>query len=170
MARPARYLLDASVLIQAHRRYYGLDLCPGFWDCVLWQHKQGVMRSIDRVKKEIDAGKDVLAQWVKDECPAGFFESTGIRAVGDQYGEIIAWAHAQKRYRPEALSAFATAADGWLVAHARENGFFVVTQEGSAPESRTEVKVPDVCEAFKVPCIDTFEMLEKLNVRFTWKP
>ena len=53
---------------------------------------------------------------------------------------------------------------------ARQHGFVVVTQEAPAPESKTDVKVPDVCEAFKVPYIDTFEMLEKLGVQFTWKP
>jgi hypothetical protein len=46
----------------------------------------------------------------------------------------------------------------------------IVTQEVSAPESKKEVKIPDVCDAFEVPCIDTFEMLEKLGAQFTWKP
>jgi hypothetical protein len=46
----------------------------------------------------------------------------------------------------------------------------VVTQEVAAPESKTEVKIPDVCKAFDVPCIDTFEMLGNLGVQFTWKP
>ena len=26
------YLLDTNVFVEAYRRYYGLDLCPGFWD------------------------------------------------------------------------------------------------------------------------------------------
>ena len=53
---------------------------------------------------------------------------------------------------------------------AGEHELTIVTQEVSAPESKKEVKIPDVCDAFEVPCIDTFEMLEKLGAQFTWKP
>ena len=156
--------------MQAHRRYYKFGVCPGFWDALIWHHKQGVLGSIDRVRKEIDEGKDALRQWAKDDCPATFFESANTKAVGERYGKIISWAGAQNRYRPEALAQFATVADGWLVAYAAEHGWTVVTQEVAAPEGKKEVKIPDVCEAFKVPYIDTFEMLQNLAVQFTWKP
>lgn len=26
------FVLDTNIFIEAHRRYYGLDLCPGFWE------------------------------------------------------------------------------------------------------------------------------------------
>ena len=169
MARRARYLLDADVLVQAHRRHYKFEIAPGFWDCLIWHYKQHAVCSIDKIRKEILDGKDALSQWVKRDCPASFFESTGAPAVGKRYGEIVQWAYAQKRYKPEALSKFATVADGWLVAYAAELSLTVVTQEVSAPESKSGVKVPDVCDAFKVPCIDTFDLLEKLGVILTWK-
>jgi len=170
MARRVRYLVDASVLMEAHRRYYRFGVCPGFRDCLAWHHKQGVISSIDRVRKEAEEGKDELRQWVKSKCPATFFESTTTKAAGDRYGKVISWAGEQKRYLPEALAKFATAADGWLVAYAGEHGLTIVTQEVSAPESKKEVKITDMCDAFEVPCIDTFEMLEKLGAQFTWKP
>ncbi len=50
MARRARYLVDASVLMEAHRRYYRFAVCPGFWDALIWHHKQGTISSIDRKK------------------------------------------------------------------------------------------------------------------------
>lgn len=28
------FVLDSNILIEAHKRYYGLDLCPGFWECL----------------------------------------------------------------------------------------------------------------------------------------
>lgn len=170
MARRVRYMVDASVLMEAHRRYYRFRLCPGFWDCLVWHHKQGVVSSIDRVKSEIEEGKDALAHWVKRNCPSTFFESTKAVTVGQSYGNIVSWAQSQKQYKPEALAEFANAADGWLVAFAREHSLVVVTQEVSAPESRKEVKIPDVCGSFTVNCIDTFEMLEQLKVSFSWKP
>lgn len=170
MARRVRYLVDANVLMEAHRHYYTFDLCPGFWECVVWHHKQGVMSSIDRVKDEIEDGKDALSHWVKRSCPASFFVATTDRKVADSYGKIIVWTQSQKQYKPEAQAKFASAADGWLVAHAREHGFVVVTQEAPAPESRSEIKLPDVCNSFGLPYLGTFEMLKELKVRFTWKP
>ena len=170
MPAPSRYVVDANVLMEAHRRYYRFTVCPGFWDCMAWQHKQGVVCSIDRVKSEIEAGKDKLAQWVKKDCPKTFFYATTDPKVSTWYGEIIAWVQAQTRYTPAAKSQFASVADGWLIAYARENGLSVVTHEVPAPESRNDVKIPDVCDAFGVPFMDVFDMLEKLRSKFTWKP
>ena len=50
------FALDANVFIEAYRRYYGLDLCPGFWICL---HRYGVRQrvvSIDRVRTELLEG------------------------------------------------------------------------------------------------------------------
>jgi len=170
MATRPRYLLDANVLMEAKRRYYRFDLCPGFWECIAWHHKQGTIASIDKVREEIESGKDDLSQWVKRECPKSFFAATTDSKVAEWYGKAIVWVQSQKHYLPEAMSKFAADADGWLIAYAKQNGFVVVTHEVPAPESRTEVKIPDVCKALDVPYIDTFDMLETLKTRFTWKP
>ena len=53
MAEPKKYLLDTNILVEAHKRYYGFDLCPGFWEAVVRQHHSSRIFSIDRVKKEI---------------------------------------------------------------------------------------------------------------------
>ena len=42
----------------------------------------------------------------------------------------------------------------------------VITNEQPAPESKTEIKLPDVCTQFKVPYKHTFLMLRELGVRF----
>ena len=44
----------------------------------------------------------------------------------------------------------------------------VVTNEQSAPESRREIKLPDVCNQFGVKHENTFAMLRALNVSFDW--
>ncbi len=55
------FVLDANVFIEAYRRYYGLDLCPGFWECL--RHYGGHRRllSIDRVRDELLVGGDALS-------------------------------------------------------------------------------------------------------------
>ena len=56
--------------------------------------------------------------------------------------------------------------DGWLVAYARVHGATVVTNEQSAPESKREIKLPDVCDQFGVQHENTFAMLRALKVCF----
>ena len=46
------YVLDANVLIQAHRLYYAFPICPGFWDCLLQHHQAGRILSIDKVRAQ----------------------------------------------------------------------------------------------------------------------
>lgn len=60
---PRTYVLDTNVFIEAHRRYYSLDLCPGFWDCLAHFCGKARLLSIDRVRSEMMGG-DELAQWV----------------------------------------------------------------------------------------------------------
>lgn len=168
MVAPTKYVLDANVLVEAKRRYYRFGLCPGFWECLGWHYKQGAVRSIDRVKQELDIGKDELTHWTKKGAPSGFFAPTTDKATAGLFGQMVVWAQSQPQYLPLALTEFATAADGWLVAYAKSNGFVVVTHEVPS-EARNEVKIPNVCKAFGVGYIDTFDMLEELTTVFTWK-
>jgi Domain of unknown function (DUF4411) len=73
------YLLDTGVFVQAHRNYYGLDLCPGFWEALRHFQSEGRLRSLDRVRDEIREG-DALAGWIA-EAPAGFFVSSAAPEV-----------------------------------------------------------------------------------------
>lgn len=168
MSSLPRYLLDSSVLIQAHRLYYRFTTCPGFWESVIWHCKQGRIRSIDKVVEELAAGKDALAHWANKTCPKPFFEKTTDQAIGATYGKLIIWAHGKSQFTPAALSTFATVADGWLVAYAHEHKYTLVTLEEPAPASQTEVKIPDVCRAHSVDYVNTFQMLEQLDISFEW--
>ena len=170
MKAPTKYLLDANVLMEAKRRYYRFRLCPGFWDCLAWHHKQNTIASIDRVKKEIEEGKDDLTQWAKHKCPKTFFMPTTDAKVAAWFGQMVAWAQNQAQYLPEALAEFSAEPDGWLIAYAKEHSYTLVTHEVSAKESRKKVKIPDVCKAFDVPFVDSFDMLERLHTSFTWRP
>ncbi len=168
MAKLSPYLLDANVLMEAKRRYYRFGLCPGFWECLAWQYKQGTLGSIDRIKKEIDQGKDDLTEWAKKSAPKGFFAATTEPAVAAWFGKMVAWAQGEAQYLPEAKSEFAMGNDVWLIAYAKQHELTVVTHETYDAQIRNRVKIPNVCTAFDVPYIDTFDMLEALKTRFTW--
>lgn len=51
-----KFLIDANVLITAHRSYYAFDLCPGFWASVIEGHAVKRVFSTHRVETELLAG------------------------------------------------------------------------------------------------------------------
>ncbi len=79
----------------------------------------------------------------------------------------MAWVQAQRQFLDGAKADFAKGADGWLVAYAKAKAGIVVTQEVLDPNVRSRVKIPNVCQAFRVPFCDTFQMLRGLGVKFS---
>jgi hypothetical protein len=161
-----KYLLDANVFMQAARQYYAFDLVPAFWKALVDHASKDRLLSIDRVKDEIERGKDELAQWANGTFRT-YFVSTNEDDVLQAYGEIMRWAQAQNQYSEAAKAEFADQknADAWIVAFAKAKGCVVVTHEQPAPESRNKIKLPDACQAFGVPWTGAFSMLRALGVR-----
>lgn len=172
MTTPARFLIDSDVLITAKNRYYAFEICPGFWESLLYAHEREQVYSIDRVKHELLNGSpdDNLVKWVKGVVPTRFFESSSGQDVIDAFKEVMLWVTRNSRFTDAAKANFASAADGWLVAHGIAHDRIIVTNEQPEPESKKNIKIPDVCNAFSVPFQDTFEMLRNINVRFHFTP
>ena len=168
MTSAPRYVLDSDIFITAKNLYYAFDICPGFWKSLIHHHHKGAVFSIDRVRGELLTGRKTedLVQWVTNELPAGFFLEVEDDDVTAAYTEIMLWAQRHPQYLDYAKAKFATGADGWLVAYAKVHGAIVVTNEQSAPESKKEIKLPDVCEKFGVKPESTFLMLRTLGARF----
>ncbi len=110
-----------------------------------------------------------LVQWVKNDVPDEFFLPVDTDELMRVYAEIMMWVQRHPNFFDHAKAKFATGADGWLVACASVWGATVVTNEQPAPESRRDVKLPDVCDEFGVPRQDTFVMLRALGAWFDWK-
>jgi hypothetical protein len=160
------YVLDANVLVQAHRRWYGFAFHPGFWDFLLRMNQLERLVSIDRVRAEILAG-DELENWVSGKTPSSFFHSTAKPAVVNSYTEMVRWVYGNAQFKEEAKTEFASVADGWLAAYAKANpNHVVVTHEEYSADAKKRVPLPNVCKQFDVPCIDTFAMLRILKARF----
>lgn len=168
MTSPPVLLLDSDVFIAAKNSYYAFDICPGFWTGLLHHHHQGKIYSISRVRGELLTGRKTedLVQWVSNQIPDEFFLEVDEDQVTSAYTEIMLWSQRHTRYFDRAKAKFATGADGWLVAYAKVHGAVVITNEQPAPESKTEIKLPDVCAQFEVRYKDTFVMLRELAVRF----
>ncbi|MCS6997455.1 MAG: DUF4411 family protein [Casimicrobiaceae bacterium] len=166
MKSKTTFLLDTNVFIEAYRRYYALDLCPGFWECLTHYCKEPRLLSIDRVRNEIKEG-DALHAWVR-RAPKSLFVSTNDSAVAKRYAEVMTWVQQSTQFLPEAKAAFARGADGWLIAYAAEHGYAVVTHEAFDPGIKRKVPIPNICQQLGVRHVDTFDMLRNLEVRFGW--
>jgi hypothetical protein len=165
------FVLDSNIFIEAKQRYYAFDVCPGFWDSLIWQHGQGVVASIDRVKKELQDCEDELTEWACNQMPSECFWETDVEYVLEAYGEVVGWAMAQDQFSPEAKAEFADIenADAWVIAFAKAVGATVVTHEKPNPNVKRRIPIPNVCDGVGVPYTDTFEMLRAMTTQFSWQ-
>jgi hypothetical protein len=159
------FVLDANVFIEAARRYYAFDLAPRFWETLIRHARDGRIQSIDRVKQELGKGHDELADWSKTHF-SDAFASTNEDDIVQCFGEIMGWIQVQNQFTNGAKADFANGADAWLVAYAKVKDCVVVTHEVPAPDAKTRIPIPNACQAFGVPFVDTFEMLRRLGVQF----
>jgi hypothetical protein len=162
------YAVDANVFIEANRRYYSFGICPGFWQSLIYLHTQGRIFSIDRVRDEMVGKGDQLAAWAADNVLDGCFESTDTPEIIAAYAELVARVHAQPQFTAAAKAEFAQEPDAWLIAYARVTGKTIVTHEVYNEEIKRKVPIPNVCEAFDVDYVDTFEMLAALGAAYHW--
>lgn len=164
------YLIDSDVFITAKNQYYAFDICPDFWHCIIQLHEQrNVVCSVDRVKNELVVGRKTedLVRWVTNMLPDTFFLPVDADdEVANLYTNIMMWLNKDTQYLEHAIAKFASGADGWLVAYAKVHELTVVTNEQRAPESKKEVKIPDVCDEYGVPTTNIYDMLRSLEVMF----
>ena len=78
----------------------------------------------------------------------------------------MSWVQSQSQYFPGAKAAFAAAADGWLIAYAKVHGLILATDEIPNPDVKRRVPIPNVCDAFGISYVGTFDLLRVLGARF----
>ena len=166
MSGSKRYVLDANAFIEAKNRYYGLDICPGFWDALVAQHDAKRVFSIDRIRAELADQDDEIKDWIENQAPETFFKKTEDQAVIAEFQKLVGWVYSTDQFADSAKSEFAAVADGWVIAYAAVNKLVVVTHEEFAPAARRKVPMPNVCVEFDVEYVNTFEMLRSLDERF----
>lgn len=161
-------IFDANVFIEASKRYYAFDIAPGFWQQLIDHASMGNIISIDRVKAELLRHDDRLSDWAKTEF-IRWFASTNEASIVQCYAKYVTWANNNDQFNPAAKYEFAQVdvADGWLIAYTETYGGVLVTDEQLSLDIKKKVKIPNVCDAFKVPYINTFEMLRRLGIRWT---
>jgi hypothetical protein len=160
------YLLDANTLIEAKNRYYGMNICPGYWAWVLRTHGQGVLASIESVGDELKRGNDELALWAKHN--KALFLPVSDEATQTAFTQVAEHVASQAHtMKPGALDEFLSGADPWLIAKAMTStDSVVVTHEQFNLQMRRKYSIPNVCQHFGLQWMDTFAVLGHTNASF----
>ena len=168
----ANYILDTNVILGAEKRYYRITICPGFWEFMSRRHSAELLFSLDVVHTELLANpgeydKEYMRVWLAQHSfEERFFlkaKDPAVKRERDRMGQII---EANSSYNQTQVKRFLAGADLWLIAYAKVYGCVVVTEERPADEASSELRIPNICRQFGVPCRNTFDMLEELNIAF----
>ena len=164
------YLLDANVLITAHRDYYPVKRVPEYWDWLQHQAEVGTVKIPSEILDEVKRGtrQDDLLEWltndtvkdvlVLDEEP----DLTLVRRVIEQgYAPDLNETDLEKLGR-----------DPFLIAYALKDPTrrCIVTTEVSKPsKERANRKVPDVAKGFGITPLDPFRFARELDFTTGWR-
>jgi hypothetical protein len=152
------HYIDSNVLIEANNRYYGMDICPGFWRWLDLSFESGRVTTVPQVMSELTSANDNLASWVKEKKP--YLKVVNDEPTQKNYANIAEYINGTGA-APEHIESFLGGADGWLIASAmREGDAVIVTQEIPVGENSRKVKIPNVCSHFEIKYIGTFELLK----------
>ena len=168
------YLLDANTLIDAKRDYYPISRVPEFWDWIIFQGQQGIIKIPIEVYEEFsdtkdkDGEKDELAIWAEHiEIRNSLLldeEAEQDLVARITYGGYVA--------NPTDDELEKIGRDPFLLSYALKDidNRCIVTTESSKP-SRTGANrhIPDVCKDVKIRCINNFQMIRELNFSTDWK-
>lgn len=160
-----RYLLDTNFLIQAER-YYPQDIFPSFWSKFRELIEDETVALHVTVLEEIYKNEDDLSDWMKSVpkfTPIDISEK-----AFNKYLELCAWAkNPQQGYTQSAIATFEDNhhADAWICAECAVSGFVLVSNEKFS-NTPNNVKIPNVCEAFQIEYLSSFDFMRLKGFRF----
>ncbi len=155
-----KFCLDTNVFVQAWNRYYAIDFAEPYWTKLDELAQAGIVFATEEVKHEIRKIDDSLKSWL--EPREHFF-----KPIDDTVIECLQTIYRDERNRRLVDSSkFRSVADPWVIAHAMAEKAVVVTKENYEVNPTKRVKIPNVCQALGIECIDDFELIRRLNLRF----
>ena len=157
------YIFDTNIFIRS-KNEMPMDIWPTFWERFREMVNSDEIFTSITVKDEIDKGKDELTEWLKQNAPKSFYLSLDADVMA-QYTITQNWAKSNSVYTQTALNTFANVADAYLVATAAAKQMTLVTYEGSSPNSKKRVMIPDVCNALGVRYCDLNTVLKEMGIK-----
>lgn len=139
------YNFDTSALIE-FQALYPIDVFPQVWDEIdnLFKNNRGYF--IEEVYNETQKRNDVVAQWIKRRRTYGMKIQTQADLLKAK--EIVI-----NHPGLVDINATQTSADPFVIADSVGCGSTVVTHENKNGAGAKRPKIPDVCDAYAIPCI-----------------
>ena len=158
--KKSRYSIDSGALIHAWHRAYPPKNFASFWGKMEGAIQEGLILASVEVFNEIKKKDDDLSDWC-DRRPNSFFVE-----IDDEVQEHLA--HIMGTY-PRLVDTVKgrSGGDPFVIALARSynpSPLTVITQEGFG--KKNSPKIPDVCNAEKIPCLNLVEFIQAEDWRF----
>lgn len=150
------YIVDTSVWIRLYEECYPPEVFPSLYTQLQECARQGRIMSPRQVLVELGDGRHGVSAWVRALQPSIVPKETSVIAkhVGSICSEF-----------PALIKGTSMEADPFVIAHAISSGRVVVTEERRSIHPNSRPRIPAVCDARGVMCIDTLEMLRRLGVK-----
>lgn len=139
------YSFDTSSILNGRRDLLRPTTFPTLWQNIETMITAGSIRCVDLVLAELKQREDESHAWAKSQ--AGLFEpltlevQQAVRAVLAQHPKMVG------------VGSGRSGADPFVVALALARGGVVVTEE-TLTRNLAKPKIPDVCGAMRVPCVN----------------
>lgn len=166
------YLLDANVLITAHRDYYPVKRVPEFWDWLQHHAAAGTVKVPAEILEEVKRGRrrkgmDDLLDWLMDG------DVKNAIVLDEEPDPALVQQVVEQGYAPDLNEheLERLGRDPFLIAYALVNptSRCVVTTEVSKPSKRrANRKVPDVAKRFRITPLNPFQFTRALDFTTDW--
>lgn len=155
-----KYVIDTNSLSAIFGHYY-FERFPSFWERFNALIHNNDIISVREVRREISEQKrdDALEKWTKENTE--FFQDPTNKELSF-ITEIYSIRHFRNNLEKRKLLKGGAFADPFIIAKATNNSATVITQERYKNNS---AKIPNICEHFKINCID----LEGLLINENWE-
>ena len=140
----AKYVFESNIFINLQRRQ-PIDIFPSLWNRIGNLMDDGTIISSQEVYDEIMIGGDDLEKWAKARkgcfLPSSVPVQQEVRTILLSHRGLIEGGSKKN------------SADPFVVALAKQEQCKVVTEEVRTRNAKSP-KIPDVCDAYQIECID----------------
>jgi hypothetical protein len=147
------YVIDTSIISTLHRNYYRKRF-PSLWKRFDGMIAEGQFTSTREALRELEDGGGEAYEWA--EKNNGLFITPDAKE-GGVVAQIYAVKHFQANIERQKLLKGGKNADPFLIGRASCIGGTLLTTEQLKPNA---AKIPNICEHFKIPCVDLERFME----------
>lgn len=160
------YLIDSNIVIGTWNTYPPA-IFRSLWEQFADLIPNGDLYFHEEVKKELTAWSTEQSQWFIEHVPDDrVIKPTDLEV--EKYILVSSWAQFERtpKLKQKAVDDFLKVADSWLVACALANNATIVSNETSAVNSTSSLKLPDAAAHFNVKYLDFLGFLKEKNLSF----